>query len=175
MAIRADDSNNLILNSLDQYSNKTEIRAFLLNQWISETPTSKYRYFVETLSNGNRIYLERPGRLNKGCDFVIFIENHILFNNGNDKPPKHNFVLEDLEYKKQNLSNEDYQNLFLSITDVFNCISVADALNRLQNQPNVGESYELVLKLVKWFFIEQDITYWAKSGRQMLFDAIRSI
>lgn len=175
MAIRADNSNPINLNSLDRFSNKTEIRSFLLNQWITEMPTSKYRYFVETISNGNRIYLERPGRLNKGCDFVIFIENQILFYNGNDKPPKHDFILEDLEYKKQNLSNEHYQNLILSITDIYNCLPVPIALNRLQQQPNVSESYELVLKLVKWFFIEQDITYWAKSGRQMLFDAIRSI
>lgn len=175
MSIRPDHSIAINLNSLDQFSNKTEIRQYLLNQWIAETPNTKYRYFVETLNNGNRIYLERPGRLNKGCDFVIFIENHILFNNGNDKPPKHNFFIEDLEYKKQNLSNEDYQSLILSITDVHNCVPVSVALNRLQNQPNVGESCELILKLVKWFFIEQDITYWAKSGRQMLFDAIRSI
>lgn len=175
MTIRPDNSIPITLANLDQFSNKTEIREYLLNQWIIETPTTKYRYFVETLSNGNRIYLERPGRLNKGCDFVIFIENHILFNNGNDKPPKHDFILDDLRVKKQSLSNQEYQNLILSITDVFNCVSVNNALSRLQNQQLTGESYELVLKVSKWFFIEQDITYWAKSGRQMLFDAIIAI
>lgn len=175
MTIRPDNSIPITLANLDQFTNKTEIREYLLNQWIVETPTTKYRYFVETLLNGNRIYLERPGRLNKGCDFVIFIENHILFNNGNDKPPKHDFILDDLRVKKQGLSNQEYQNLISSITDIFNCVSVKNALNRLQNQQVTGESYELVLKVSKWFFIEQDITYWAKSGRQMLFDAIIAI
>jgi len=175
MTIRPDNSNPITLASLDQFTNKAQIREYLLNQWIFETPTTKYRYFVETLSNGNRIYLERPGRLNKGCDFVIFIENHILFNNGNDKPPRHDFIIEDLILKKQNLSAQEFQNLILSITDIYNCISVTNARNHVQNQQCIGESYELVLKVIKWFFIEQDITYWAESGRQMLYNAITSI
>ena len=95
MAIRIDNSINIELN-IDQISDKTDLRIFLLNQWIIEIIGTKYRYFVETLTDGNRIYLERPGRLNKGCDFVILIENHVKFKNGNDRAPKHEFITDDL-------------------------------------------------------------------------------
>ena len=175
MTIRPDNSTPIILGNIEQFNNRSDIRDFLLNQWMSEAPSTKYRYFVETLVNGDRIYLERPGRLNKGCDFVIFIENHILFNNGNDKPPKHDFVLDDLVIKKQNLSLIEYQNFLKSITDIYNCSTINNALTHVQNQPSNGESYELILKILRWLFIEQDITYWAKSGRQMLFDAIQNV
>jgi len=79
------------------------MRHFLLDQRKSEEPQTKYRYFVEQLNDGTRIYLERPGRLNKGCDFVIYIENHIQYKNGNNKPPKHNDILSDLAVKKKHI------------------------------------------------------------------------
>ena len=37
--------------------------------------SSKYTYYVETLSDGNREYLTRQAFLNKGFDFVIRVEN----------------------------------------------------------------------------------------------------
>lgn len=175
MTIRPDNSTPIILDNIEQFNNRSDIRDFLLNQWMLEAPSTKYRYFAETLVNGDRIYLERPGRLNKGCDFVIFIENHILFNNGNDKPPKHDFVLDDLAIKKQTLSAIEYQSFLQSITEIYNCSTINTALTHVQNHPLNGESYELILKILRWLFIEQDITYWAKSGRQMLFDAIQEV
>jgi len=175
MTIRPDNSTPIILDNIEQFNNRSDIRDFLLNQWMLEAPSTKYRYFAETLVNGDRIYLESTGRLNKGCDFVIFIENHILFNNGNDKPPKHDFVLDDLAIKKQTLSAIEYQSFLQSITEIYNCSTINTALTHVQNHPLNGESYELILKILRWLFIEQDITYWAKSGRQMLFDAIQEV
>jgi hypothetical protein len=106
MAIRQDNSASLNI-SIDNLNDKTSLRAFILNQWILEN--SKYRYFVEVLSNGNRIYLERPGRLNK------------------------------------------------------------------DNLPNFGEPYELILKTLRWLFIEQDVTYWSGQGRNMLYNGILNL
>lgn len=175
MTIRPDQSISIILNNIDQINNKTTIRNFLLNQWIIEAANTKYRYFVETLTNGNRIYLERPGRLNKGCDFVIYIENHILHNNGNDKPPPHNFILDDLTIKKQALTAGEWQILIASITTILNCQPYNIAAQNLQNLPAMGESYEVILKTLRWLFIEQDITYWSGQGRQMLFNVILAL
>lgn len=175
MTIRPDQSIPIVINNIDQINNKSTIRNFLLNQWIIEAPNAKYRYFVETLTNGNRIYLERPGRLNKGCDFVIYIENHILFNNGNDKPPPHNFILNDLAIKKQALPVAVWQILIASIKTIFNCQPYNIASQSLQNLPVMGESYEVILKTLRWLFIEQDITYWSGQGRQMLFNEILAL
>jgi hypothetical protein len=147
----------------------------LLKQWIFETPETKYRYFVETLSSRNKIYLERPGRLNKGCNFEIFIENLICFKNGNDKPPTHEFIIEDLKFKKSLLSSADWDNVINAITKIYTCQSYSYAEAQVASLAIYGESYELVLKLLRWFFIEQDITYWAKSGRRMLYEEILKI
>jgi hypothetical protein len=171
MTIRFDNSIPLNI-SVDNINNKTELRTFILNQWILENSNSKYRYFVENLANGNRIYLERPGRLNKGCDFIIFIENHILFNNGNDKPPRHDFITDDLAIKKNHLTLAQWTLLLQAIESIYNCQPFQTAFALCNNLPAAGETYELILKTVRWLFIEQDITYWSGQGRNMLYSHI---
>ncbi len=163
------------LSSVDQFSNKADIRRYILQQWILEEPERKYRYFTETLSGGNKIYLERPTNLNKGCDFRILIEGFLLFKNGNDKPPKHDDILNDLKEKKQNYSEQQYQKLIDSIADIYECKPFEFAYTKLSHIPEYGYNHELVLKLLRWFFIEQDVTYWLKSGRAMLYNVIRGL
>jgi hypothetical protein len=104
MTIRSDLTTNIRLDNIDQINDKSAVRIFLLNQSIIEAPNTKFRYFVDSISNSNRIFLERLGRLNKGCDFVIYIENNILNNNGNDKTPPLNIIFDDLASKKQALT-----------------------------------------------------------------------
>lgn len=174
MAIRQDNSISLNI-FVDNIYERTELRTHILNQWILENPNAKYRYFVEVLANGNRIYLERPGRLNKGCDFIIFIENHLTFNNGNDKPPKHDFIVDDLKIKKQQLNPAQWTQLLQAIEAIYNCKSYKTAIALCNNLPNIDESYELILKTLRWLFIEQDVTYWSGKGRNMLHSQILSI
>jgi len=175
MAIRNDDSVKIELPSLEQFSTKEEIRAFLMMQWINECPETKYRYFVETYNDGLSLYLERPGRLNKGCDFVIYAENAYIWNNGNDRPPNHDFVFNDLRLKKTTLSPAEWEKVLLSINQIYNIQPYSKIRPNINTLPNVGESYELILKLIKWFFIEQDITYWFGQGRNMLYEAINEL
>ncbi len=172
MAIKQDNRTEIVLPSVEQFRTKAEIRNFLLNKWIIEPPQTKYRYFVEILSDGSRIYLERPALLNKGCDFVILIENLILFKNGNDKPPTHNFLLEDLTAKKYSLTPKQSQSVINAIQVIYDIGTFHNAIQHLNGVPQTGLPYETILKLVRWFFIEQDITDWATSGREMLFNKI---
>ncbi len=176
MAIRNDNSVNINLLTIEHYTNRSDVRIFLLNQWALETDGVKYRYFVETLNDGSRIYLERPGRLNKGCDFVIYAENKYVWNNGNDRPPDHNFVLNDLRNKKQILSQLEWQNLLNGITVIYQCGTYNSARQQAGQLPVLnGHSYELLLKLIRWFFNEQDVTYWFGQGRAMFYNEIQSI
>ncbi len=147
--------------NVSRFSNKKDIRDYLLQTWSNEAESIQFRYFVETLSNNKKIYLERPANLNKGCDFVIKVEDLIIFKNGNDKPPKHNYLLERIKNKStiKNLKNE--------LTDIYNCNSTKTTY--------IDIEHELILKLSKWFFIEQDITYWANSGRNMLWKEIMDL
>jgi hypothetical protein len=171
MTIRNDESKEIYLRSIDEFTSKKDVREYLLMTFIGEDCQTKLRYFVETIGE-QRIYIERPGRLNKGCDFVIYIENEITWNNRNDKPPTHDFVLSDLQYKKSIFSTEQWVLLIASIRDIYEVKPFDVAHNKIQDLPQTGLSYELILKLLRWFFIEQDITYWAGTGRDMLFNEV---
>ena len=155
---------------------KQEIRQYILNQWANETSGSKYRYFVGTLADDQKIYLERPGNLNKGCDFVIYMENLVVYQNGNDRPPTLDYLLNDLRDKKAILSQQSWNELFNSIRSVYS-LEVYSAPHNCENEIRNcgGMNLEQILVLCKWFFIEQDITYWNGSGRQMLFSAIKEL
>ncbi len=175
MTIRNDDSIIINLQSIDDINDRKELREFLLQLFIIEECKTKYRYLVETLSDGKKIYIERPGRLNKGCDFVIYVEDLIVYQNTNDKPPKHDNLFEDLRIKKSKLTQPEYNLLLDAIDLIYRLNTYVNAYNILANLPPAqGWSYELILKLVRWFFIEQDITYWSKSGREMLYNGIMS-
>ncbi|MBC8147898.1 MAG: hypothetical protein H8E98_07945 [Bacteroidetes bacterium] len=176
MAIRNDNSSNINLYNIENYTTKDAVRTYLLQQWAQENVGVKYRYFVEILTDGSHIYLERPGRLNKGCDFVIYAENKYLWNNGNDRPPDHDFILSDLGNKKTLLNNQQWGLLLSAIDEIYNCNTFNLAVSHIQNLPITnGHSYELLLKLIRWFFNEQDVTYWSGQGRGMFHNAITSI
>jgi hypothetical protein len=174
MTIRNDESIEKTI-SIEQFHTREEVRRFLLELFIGEDCKTKLRYYVEIVEE-NRIYIERPGRLNKGCDFVIYVENLITWNNGNDKPPKHDDLFEDLEKKQNELTKEEFECLKSAIKDIYELKSYSEAIAHTINLPvSIGWSYELILKLIRWFFVEQDITYWARSGREMLFEGINDL
>ena len=177
--------------SINEDSDRRNIREVVIKKLLQEVPgngnkelTSKYSYYVETLDNGEKIFLTRPAVLNKGFDFVIHLENgnfkHISKRKKrtyyNDIPAMDN-ILEDLENKKKEDLGK-YNLLYQLIEKVFNCkdpsnILNNDTKNKLTFQS--GHSVEFILKIVKWLFIEQDIRYWNWSGRNKLFNAIQEI
>ena len=175
MAIRRDSKieKELVTSGLQA---KDDFRKFLLSEWMKESVGTQYRYFVETLSDGKRVYLERPGRLNKGCDFVIFIEGLFVYKNGNDKPPSHKDLLIDLQNKRRALNQECWNEIVSAIEKVHKTNSYNVSLGLLDEINSVPVmSLEQILHLCKWFFIEQDLTYWSGEGRDMLLKVIKSI
>lgn len=160
--IKKDDRKNVYSLNVNNFSNKKDIRDYLLKTWSNEAERVQFRYFVETLSDNKRIYLERPANLNKGCDFVVKIEDLIIFKNGNDRPPKHKDLLEYIKTNQSKLTN-----LKDELENVYQCKSMPTIYTNIE--------HEIILKLSKWFFIEQDITYWAKSGRNMLWIAVKDL
>lgn len=155
---------------------RKDIRNFLLEKWKKEVPKTQYRYFVETLNNEERLYIERPGRLNKGCDFVIYIENLFQYKNGNDKPPSHKNLFDDLKNKKSCLGIKSWKQLISSIEAIYNMDSYRvsqDYKEEIDSIPPMN--LQQIQLLCKWFFIEQDLTYWSGKGRTMLWEAIKKL
>ena len=71
-------------------------------------------------------------------------------------------------------SRESYTKLFDFITKIYNCEEVTN--DELLGLDFVnGISVEIILYVLKWLFIEQDITYWKRSGRDMLYSHICKI
>ena len=174
MTVRNDNHIERIID-VNKITSREELRKKILITYAIEDCETKIRYYVERLSDGNRIYIERPAPLNKGCDFVIYVENLFIWKNGNDKPPRHKDLLNDLYAKKQQLTKEQYCTLMDAIAMIYNVESYDTAIIMTQALPIIGWSYELLLKLTRWFFIEQDITYWSGEGRNMLYTAIKGI
>jgi len=151
-------------------TDRAEIRAEVFQHWINEkpgTPTVRntYRYDVEKLSDGSWVYLTRPTRLNKGADFVICCEHFTKFKNGNDKPPSHNDLL--LEFCQLGQPAAQLKELLAALRRIWDCENSKQVLESLKLFKGNAKA-ERALLLAKWFFIEQDVTYWTESGRHML-------
>ncbi|MDQ1612163.1 MAG: hypothetical protein QOG00_2094 [Pyrinomonadaceae bacterium] len=154
---------------------RREVRERVVREFLNEESgegtgeqTSKYTYTVESLMDGKRVLLTRPAFLNKGFDFIIRVEG---INFGSEKGrrrdnPTLKDIVNDLEKKKAANPNL-YDRLFDLIRLIFVCKEIEPiAYNNMEF--GVGYPVEMVLKIIKWFFIEQDITYWNWSGRNML-------
>ena len=157
---------------------REEFRKSVVNAFLSEKGgywkdkvkhVTRYKYFVETLEDGRRIFLLRPTFLNKGIDFQVWVER---FKDGGDKKPSHNDMLNDLKQKKKE-NPRLFAKLLEAINRVWNCEEPDEVLKHYKELGfKQGFPSELILKVLKWLFIEQDITYWNYDGRTMLKQAI---
>lgn len=162
---------SLTLNSREELMKKA------VETFISEKPgywkdgnkhVTRYKYFVEKLEDGRRIYLKRPTFLNKGIDFQVWVEK---FDGENDGRPSHKDIFKDLNLKKDE-NPKNIQKLLKAIDRVWNCEEPDKILSDIDFEYKKGLSIEMLLKILKWLFIEQDITYWNYDGRTMLRMAI---
>lgn len=155
---------------------KAVVNTFLLEKggyWAGNLKhVTRYKYFVESLGDERRIFLFRPTYLNKGIDFQVWVERFI---DDEDKKPSHKDMLHDLSAKKKE-NPKDFQKLMKAIGRVWNCEEPDAILKEFSGlRFSVGFQVELILKVLKWLFIEQDITYWNYDGRGMLKQAIDGI
>jgi hypothetical protein len=89
------ERNNLRMNVVEQLSKE------LCGKGKGDKATH-YIYYVEILSNGNRIYLKRPAWVNNGFDFVVCVENTNFNTVGKYRNnPSHNDILNDIKKKKK--------------------------------------------------------------------------
>lgn len=138
----------------------------------TDNDASKYIYYVETLSDGKRVYLQRPANLHNGFDFLVCVENINYAKTGERRRnyPKHTDFGEDLRRKKVE-NREMYSKLFHVLQQVYECHDVSDSeLSGIKF--TTGYPVDHIVKAIKWLFIEQDIRYWNYSGRNMTWGII---
>ncbi len=158
---------------------RQELREKVVRAFLNEAPgtgtgelASKYHYFVETLSDGRRVFLTRPAWLNKGFDFEIRVQDE-TFPGGRGRKtdrPNHSVIFDDLKQKRAE-APDTYARLFDLIKRIYNCQEVTSRdYNHLTF--GTGLSVDMILAVIKWFFIEQDVTYWNYSGRAMFMSGV---
>lgn len=165
---------------LSVYGERNKVRMAVVNEFSKEKPgkgkdelASRYTYYVETLSDGNRVFLRRPAYLHNGFDFVICVENYDFSSTGRKRNyPKHKDIIDDLKSKKTE-DESKYMKLISVLEDVYNCKDICQ--EEIMIDFVSGYSSELIIKTLKWLFIEQDIRYWNYSGRDMLWNGIKDI
>lgn len=151
---------------------RLEQRRRLAETWLLEEENSRYRYYVETCEDGKRIYLLRPSWLNKGFDFQINLEG---FRSKSNEAPKHDDIIGDLAKKKKE-SPRNFRKLRGLIDFVYECEEPDEVLETHEiHSYSSGLPVDSLLKILKWMFIEQDLTYWNNSGRRMLMGKIREL
>lgn len=135
----------------------------------NKTEVSRYKYLVETFADGSNMYLLRPGRRNP-LDVRIQLDGY-RFGNRLDVPrPTH--VYEDLLVKKTH--NERYYKKLLGFIDA---LHKAEEFKDKQLETirkkfdGVGYPIDVLLAIVKWLFIEQDLLHWNFAGRNSEFYA----
>lgn len=138
-----------------------------------------YDYYVETGKNGKRVYLHRPAYKNKGMDFEVRVEDYQfrygkygnIISSGNR--PSHDEIWNDVKAKVDEIPN-DSEKLKELITQVYNCEEpYEDMINSCSF--TTGLPLDLLLYTIKWLFIEQDMTYWNQSGREMYYNGLMKI
>ena len=162
------------------YASRAELRKIVVSQFLKEEPglgggdnASHYRYNVETLSDGRRIYLTRPAYLKKGFDFRINVEG-TTFQTSHEYP-KHDDIFDDLREKRRR-NPAMCKKLHQAIERVYNCEDPGNILPEyIDIKFSTGHPVDLILKVIKWFLIEQDIRDWNYSGRQMFKNEIDKI
>lgn len=127
-------------------------------------------YCVEQINN-EIVYLKRPTSLNKGFDFEIHTKNY-QFSGRIKSRPSHQDIFSLLRTVKQTNLNF-FNQIQNAIDEIYFCNDsvIANVNGQLGNQLDI----KTFLYLIKWLFIEQDITYWSFSGREMFYVGLKNV
>lgn len=160
-------------------TDRSASRRAVAEKWLEESAYTNYRYNVERCASGSWVYLLRPTWLNKGFDFQVNVEGFRSVTRtakGQTKEmPSHTDVVHDLEAKLK--AHPDLgESLFSAVCEVYDCAEPSAVLAHRGKLASVevGLPPDQLLFIIKWLFIEQDVTYWLQTGRDMLMAAIES-
>lgn len=151
---------------------REEIRRKVVSEFLNEPPgrgrDTEYRYYVETLPDGRKIFLKRPG-IKFDFDFKVVAEkDDKLWPFGGT----HGEIKEDL-IKKSKENPQDFKLLLQTIKRVCDGDDVDSATASCSHLKfSSGLDIEFLLKVLKWMFVMEDVYYWDYEGRYKLMKAL---
>ncbi len=137
---------------------------------VEQLPTS-----IQPLSEDNRLFIFRPGGLQKwDFDFKVNVTPELGLGKGT-----HDEIAADLRKKKQE-NPQEFDNLLEVIKEIYSG-SENDVDQVLNKYPNLQASFQngaqvaVPLKVLKWMFIMEDIVYWNYDGRAKLYNFLKEV
>ena len=135
----------------------------------------KFRYPVENLASVNKqLFIFRPGGLKWNLGFKVEAPKELGLGRGT-----HDEIKSDFHNKKQE-NPQEFSVLSQALTAIYEC-SENDVDQLLKIYPSLETSFqtgakvEILLKVVKWMFIMEDIVYWSYEGRAKLYNAVKEV
>ena len=125
----------------------------------------QFKYPVEKLSSGERLYIHRPG-VKWNFDFKVEIPANCGIEQG-----RHDQIaifLRNLKIRNK----QAFNNLWKILSKLYHCENndVDFMLKKSSVFYNEEPKAEVLLKIIKWLFIMEDIIYWHYQGRAFLYN-----
>ena len=151
---------------------KKVVNTFIDSEHLEKGKGARFRYPVEDLPYG-QLFIVRPGR-KKDFDFKVEVTLDMGLGAGS-----HTEIAQDLKYKKHE-NPKRFEDLRHAI-DVIHSCSESDVDVVMKRYPDLRTSFktgapvDILLKVIKWMFIMEDIYYWDYQGRDMLHNGLKTI
>jgi len=147
---------------------KKVVDTFIKTEYQEKGKGVEFWYPVENLPDNKRLFIVRPGH-KKNFDFKVEVTEEMRLEEGSHKQ-----IALDLRTKEQE-DQQKFKDLLQAIGEIYRC-SENDINRLLKEYTNIkkafqtGAEVEVLLKVVKWLFIMEDIVYWDNEGRAFLYN-----
>ena len=144
---------------------KTVIDTFINFEKDKKGKGIEFRYPVEKLSNGEILYIHRPG-VKWNFDFKVEIPPDYGLEEG-----RHDQIALILREMKRT-DQEEFDKLWKLIDNLYHCLN--NDIDAMLSETPISHKdkipMDILLKIIKWLFIMEDIIYWHYEGRAFLYN-----
>ena len=144
------------------------VNTFIKTEYQKKGKGVIFRYPVEKLPGNIHLFIVRPGH-KKNFDFKMEVTEEMGLREG-----KHEQVVLDLRVKKQ-CNPQEFEEFLRAVEEVYHCSEndidrLLPRYSNLKGAFDTGAEVEVILKILKWMFIMEDIVYWDVEGRAFLYN-----
>ncbi len=144
------------------------VDTFIKTEYHEKGKGVTFRYPVEKLPSNRPLFITRPGH-KKNFDFKVEVTEEMGLKEG-----KHEQVVLDLRMKKQR-NPQEFEDFLRAVEEVYHCSEndidrLLPRYSNLKGAFDTGAEVEIILKILKWLFIMEDIVYWDVEGRAFLYN-----
>ena len=135
----------------------------------------RFYYPVETLPDGSNLFIFRPAGLRKwNFDFKVNVTPEMGLGKGT-----HAEIEAEFKNKKRE-NTKAFAELLEVIEEMCNgsetnVDKILERRPRLQKSFKTGAKVDILLKVLKWMFIMEDIVYWNYDGRMKLYNYLKDV